>query len=107
MNSSPFLTIMNGLIFLGLLGLAVQAFIGLSFLISSVWEKERRATVFAAVQFTAMTALLIIFLLLVGLGFFQTSPGLVLLIVGYIVVVFAAIFMVKRTAPNQRALQGT
>ena len=107
MNSSPFFTIVNGLIFLGVLGLAVQAFIGLSFFISSIWEKERRATIFAAVQFAGMAAFLIIFLVLVGLGFFQTSPGTVLLIVGYIVVVFAAIFMVKRTAPNQRALQGT
>jgi len=107
MNSSPFFTIVNGLIFLGVLGLAVQAFIGLSFFISSVWEKERRATICAAVQFTAMTALLIIFLLLVGRGFFQTAPGMVLLITGYIMVVLAAIFMVSRTAPNQRAVQGT
>ena len=99
--------IVNVLLFMGAVGLMVQAFIGLSFLISSVWEKERRATVFAAVQFTAMTALLIIFLLLVGLGFFQSSTGMVLLIAGYIVVVFAAVFMVRRTSPNQRALQGT
>jgi reductive dehalogenase len=107
MNSSLFITIANGLIFLGVLGLAVQALIGLSFFISSIWEKERRATVFAAVQFAGMAAFLIIFLVLVGIGFFQTSPGRLLLIVGYIVVVIAAIFMVKRTAPNQRALQGT
>jgi len=107
MNSSPYLTIVYVLTSLGLLGLAVQAFIGLSFLISSVWEKERRATVFAAVQFTAMTALLIIFLLLVGLRFFQTSAGMVLLIAGCIMVVLAAVFMVRRTSPNQRALQGT
>jgi reductive dehalogenase len=107
MNSSPFFTIVNGLIFLGVLGLAVQAFIGLSFFVSSVWEKERRATVFAAVQFSGMTALLIIFLILVGLGFFQTSTGVVLLIAGNIMVVLAAIFMVRRTAPNQRAVQGT
>jgi hypothetical protein len=34
MNSSPFFTIVNGLIFLGILGLAVQAFIGFSFFVS-------------------------------------------------------------------------
>jgi reductive dehalogenase len=107
MNSSPFFTIANGLIFLGVLSLAVQAFIGLSFFISSVWEKERRATVFAAVQFTGMALLLIIFLLLAGRGFFQTSAGMGLLIAGYIMVALAAVFMIKRTAPNQRALQGT
>ena len=107
MNSSPLFTIVNGLIFLGGLVLAVQAIIGLSFLISSLWEKERRATVFAAVQFIGMTALLMIFLLLAGRGFFQTAPGAVLLIVGYIMAASAAVFMVRRTAPNQRVLQGT
>ena len=107
MNLPPISTIVNFLIFLAVVGLIVQAFIGLSFLISSVWEKERRATIFAAVQFSGMAVFLIIFLVLVGFGFFQTAAGLVLLIVGYIVVVFAAIFMVKRTAPNPQALQGT
>ena len=98
--------IVNVLLLFAAVGLTVQAFIGLSFLISSVWEKERRATIFAAVQFVGMTALLVIFLFMVRRGIFQTSPGVVLLVAGYIVVVFAAIFMVKRTAPNQRALQG-
>jgi hypothetical protein len=45
MNGPSFFTFVNGLIFLGVLGLAVQAFIGLGFFISSIWEKERRATV--------------------------------------------------------------
>jgi len=107
MNSSPLFIIVNGLIFLGGLGLAVQAIIGLGFLISSIWEKERRASLFAAVQFIGMTALLIIFLLLAGHGFFQTTPGMVLLIVGYIVMVSAAVFLMRRTEPNQRGLQGT
>ncbi|MBW1644433.1 MAG: reductive dehalogenase [Deltaproteobacteria bacterium] len=107
MNSSPFFIIVDVLIFLGVLGLAVQAFIGLAFFYSSVWEKERRATVFAAVQFAGMTVLLIIFIFLAGRGFFKTSPGMALLIAGYIMVVLAVIFMVRRTAPNQRALQGT
>ena len=107
MNLPAIFTIVNILLFMAAVGLMVQTFIGLSFLISSVWEKERRATIFAAVQFSGMAAFLIIFLVLVGFGFFQTAAGLVLLIVGYIVVVLAAIFMVKRTAPNPRALQGT
>jgi len=40
MNSSLFFTIVNVLIFLGVLALAAQALVGLSFFISSVWEKE-------------------------------------------------------------------
>ena len=39
------------------LGLLVQAAIGLSYVISSIWEKERRATLFAAVQFIGMLGL--------------------------------------------------
>jgi reductive dehalogenase len=107
MNGPSFFTFVNGLIFLGVLGLAVQAFIGLGFFISSIWEKERRATVVAAVQFAGMAALLIIFLFLAGQGFFKTAPGLAVMVAGYILVVLSVIFMVRKTAPNQRALEGT
>ena len=107
MDSSPFYAIMKILVFLGFLALAVQAVIGFAFFISSIWERERRATVFAALQFAGMTALLIVFAFLIRLGFFQNSAGMVLLIVGYILVVPAAIFMMRRTAPNRRALRGT
>lgn len=100
------MTIVKVLAYLGVLGLAVQAFIGLSFAVSSAWERERRATIFAAVQFAGMAALLIIYFLLVGRGFFQTGPGMVLLFAGYILAVLAAFFMVRRTEPNRRALQG-
>jgi hypothetical protein len=43
--------------------LTLQALIGLAFFISSVWEKETRASVFAGLQFGGMLAL-------VGLFFF-------------------------------------
>ena len=46
------------------LGLFVQAAIGLSYLISSVWEKEKRASFFAAIQFAGMVGLLILFCLM-------------------------------------------
>ncbi|MDY6793097.1 MAG: reductive dehalogenase [Thermodesulfobacteriota bacterium] len=106
MNASFSFTIVNVLIFLCVLGLTIQTFIGLAFFISSVLENERRATVFAAVQFAGMATLLIIFLFLVGRGFFKTSPGMELLIAGFILVILAAIFMVRKTAPNRRALLG-
>jgi reductive dehalogenase len=107
MNLPSLFPIVNVLLFMAAVGLIVQAFIGFSFFVSSVWEKERRATVFAAVQFAGMAALLIIFFLLVKRGFFQTSLGVVLLIAGCIMVILAAIFMLRRTAPNRRALRGT
>ncbi len=98
--------ILNVLLFIAFMGLTVQAFIGLSFFISSIWEKEWRATNYAAVQFCGMTVLLIIFLFLVRGGFFQTSSGVVLLVAGYIMAILAAIFLMRRTESNRRALRG-
>lgn len=41
----------NILIFIAALALVTQAFIGLAFFVSCIWEKEKRATVFAGLQF--------------------------------------------------------
>jgi reductive dehalogenase len=98
------ITILLGI---GVIGLIAQALIGLSFFISCIWEKERRASVFAGMQFLVMGAFLVIFLLLIWIGFFQTTLGLGILIAGYVVVLLAAFLLVRRTAPNQRALKGT
>jgi hypothetical protein len=34
-----------------ILGLAAQALIGLAYWISSIWEKEERASIFAGIQY--------------------------------------------------------
>ena len=47
----------NLLVWIGALGLAGQAFVGLSFFISSIWEKEKRAGLLAAFQFIGMAML--------------------------------------------------
>ncbi len=101
------MVIINILVFLGAVGLAVQAFIGLNFFISCIWEKERRATVFAVLQFMVMTAVLILFLYLAWIGFFQSGPGIILLIAGYIIFFFAAYFLLRRSGENPRALKGS
>jgi len=44
--------------------------IGLSYFVSSIWEKEKRAANFAFLQFLIMTAVLIAYLSLVLSGFF-------------------------------------
>ncbi len=95
------------LLAVGALGLAVQALIGLSFFVSCIWEKERRASVFAGLQFLGMCALLVIYLLLIWNGFFRTTLGLAILIAGYVLDVSGAILLLRRTAPNPRALQGS
>jgi len=94
------------LIAIGAAGLVVQAVVGLSFFVSCIWEKERRASVFAGLQFLGMCALLVIYLLLIWIGFFRTTLGLAILIAGYVFAVSAAIVLLRRTAPNPRALQG-
>ena len=50
MNVVSDFTIVNVLLLVATVALTVQAFIGLSFFISSLWEKERRAANYAAMQ---------------------------------------------------------
>jgi len=95
------------LTFIGALGLAAQALVGLSFFISCIRERERRATFFALVQFLGMTGVLVIYLLVGRAGFFHTPAGVVVLIAGYVVTGAGAWFLLVRTAPNPKALQGT
>jgi reductive dehalogenase len=92
---------------MGALALMIQAFIGLSFFVSCIWEREKRATLFAAIQFMGMAALLLLFVSLSQKGFFRTGPGLVLLIVGSMVACLVAYLLLRRTEPNRRALRGT
>jgi reductive dehalogenase len=100
-------TVVTVLLVIGAVGLVVEALIGLSFFVSCIWEKERRATVFSGLQFLIMIGALVIYLLLIDIGFFRTTPGLVILIAGYVVVIVAALIIIRRTAANPRALQGT
>jgi reductive dehalogenase len=95
------------LLVIGAIGLIAQALIGLSYFISSVWEKEKRASVLAGLQFLVMAAVLIAYLSLMRGGFFETRLGLVVLTAGYITAFLAAFLLLRRTAPNQRALEGT
>ena len=88
------------------LGLMAQAAVGLSYLISSIWENEIRATLFAAVQFVGMLGLLILFVYWWVSGFFASGPGIGVLICFLIGGAAAAIVLIRRTAANQKALQG-
>ena len=93
--------------YLAILGLAAQAFIGLAFLISSIWEKEERASIFAGIQFLGMLGLLILYIYWQASGFFHSGIGLFILIGSLVVGILAVFFLVRQTPVNQRALQGT
>ncbi|MBW1913294.1 MAG: 4Fe-4S dicluster domain-containing protein [Deltaproteobacteria bacterium] len=94
------------LLFIGAVGLTVQALIGLSFFISCIWEKESRAALFAFFQFLGMAFVLIVYLLLIRIGFFRTDIGFAILIVGYVLAILGAFLMLRKTKANPKALKG-
>lgn len=71
----------NVMVWIGGIGLAFQAFIGLSFFMSCIWEKEGRATTFALAQLISMTAVLAAFLMLATGKFSHTAFGTIVLII--------------------------
>jgi hypothetical protein len=87
--------------------LAAQAFIGFSFLMSCLKEREKRASLFAGLQLVCMLLLLSIFLYLAGTGFFQTMPGIALLTLALLTAATALFLLARRSAPNPKALKGT
>lgn len=97
----------NLLGYIVILGLAAPAFIGLAYLISSVWEKEERASIFGGIQFLGMLGILILFIYWQASGFFVSGTGLFVLIGCFIVAILAVFFCVRQTPLNQRALEGT
>jgi reductive dehalogenase len=93
--------------FLVLIGLIGQAAVGLGYLVSSIWEQEKRASFFAGLQFLGMVGVLILFVYWWASGFLATAAGtsiVVCLLVGGVV---AAILLIRKTPANQKALEGT
>jgi reductive dehalogenase len=95
------LIIVMGVVFIA------QALLGLHFFVSSVLEREKRASVFSGVQFFGMFALLIFYYTLYRIGFFQTTLGAVLLVLAVILGIFAAVALFIKTTPNKKSLEGT
>ncbi len=88
------------------IALAVQAFVGLGFFISSIYEKEPRATFWGFLQFLGMLGLFVVFLLLGLSGLFNSGFGAVILVLGCLMGITAVAVAARRTAVNQRALKG-
>jgi reductive dehalogenase len=97
----------GALIVIAALALISQALIGLSYFISCIWERERRASFYAGVQFMGMTVLFIAFLYLSKGVFFQRGLGLAILIAGYVFGALGAILFLPKFGKNPRALEGT
>jgi reductive dehalogenase len=97
----------NLLIFIVALFVLGQAFIGLTFFITCIWEKEKRATLYAGLQLAGMLIIVIFFLYLYDTGYFHTGGGIIVLVAGLIAACGAAALLCRRTEPNQRAIRGT
>jgi reductive dehalogenase len=87
--------------------LAIQAFVGLSFFISSIHEKEPRATLWGLLQFLGMLGVFVFFWVLAASGFFDSGFGTILLLLGCVLGVAATVVAMRRTEVNHKALKGS
>ena len=85
----------------------VNAFVGLSFFVSCIWEKERRAALFGGIQFLAMVAVLYLIFHLYNARFFDTTPGGVVLALVYLFGGLAVASLVIPLGRNTKAKKGT
>ena len=95
------------LVFVMGLALASQAMIGLAFLISCFSEHEKRASVFAGIQLLFMLLILGLFIWLERSDVFSTDFGQASLAIAIGAGIFGVFLVVRKTAPNDKALQGT
>ncbi len=97
---------MDTLIFVEAVFLAALALFTLSFVISNIWEREKRAALIGGVAFLILLGGEIGLFALRAVGFFQSTLGLLILLVGLVIPV-AVLLLVIRIGRNPRALQGT
>ena len=86
--------------------LALLIFISLTFLVSSIWEKEKRASVFGGLQLAVPLVLLVCLVYLQTTRFFNTNGGAAILSGGVILIALAGWLTARRTSLNPRALEG-
>jgi reductive dehalogenase len=88
--------------------LIAQAFVGFTFFVSSIWEKEKRATIYGGIQLVGMVALAILSVYLTQVGFFETQVGFWLLVGGLFAGLAAFLFLfVLKIGANPKAELGT
>jgi reductive dehalogenase len=89
------------------IALGAQAAVGLSYLISSIAEKEKRASIFGGIQLIGMLGLLALFVYWWQIGLLFTGPGIGILICFLITGAAAGVVLIRKTPANPKALQGT
>jgi hypothetical protein len=96
----------DALVIIEALFLLAVALFTLSFVISSIWEREGRAALIGGVAFLIPLGGMIGLLALRAAGFFESTAGLVILVLGF-VLSFAVLLLLVRVGRNPRAEQGT
>ena len=96
---------MDVLVFVEALFLVAVAFLTTSFVVSSIWERERRAARIGGVVLLVLVGAGIGLFALRATGFFQSMPGTLILIAG-LVVSLAALLLLLPIGTNPRAQQG-
>jgi len=96
----------DALIFVEAVFLALLALVTLAFVISSIWEREKRAASIGGVILAILLGGEIALFGLERVDFFQSIPGLLILLMGLIILV-AVVLLLIQTRKNPRALQGT
>lgn len=94
------------LIWIAVFALICQASIGFAFFFYSIIEKEKRATILAAVQFVGMALLVLIFIYIVRQGYFYTDNGKIILTCAMLLYFLSLYFLARKTGPNSRAIEG-
>lgn len=97
----------GALVFISGSAICLTALLGLWFFISSIQEKEKRATIFGAVQFIIMLVVVIAFFALNSVNFFDSGVGFNIM-VGLLIIGGVGTFLFfGRIGGNPRALMGT
>ncbi len=81
--------------------------LALSFLISSIWEKEKRASLYAGILFAITLILFTAFLILNRIHFFDAGIGFWILILGLISIPVLTLLLLLPVGGNPDALKGT
>ena len=95
------------LVFITAIALFIHTYICLTFFISSIREKEKRATLLGGLQLAIPLGLLGLLFLFSKSDFFDSQSGMATLCIGTIFVILAPLLLIIKTSPNNKALAGT
>ena len=89
------------------ISIVILAHLVLGFFVSSVWEKEKRASLYGGILFLITIVLFFSFLLANRFNFFEHGIGFALVAIALILIVAATILLFLPVGANPKARSGT